>query len=138
MILRRTAIALVALFSVAGSVACSGPKSADNKASTPTSSLIRPAGVDDATQVIRLKGGDSLKFDPAVIRVKPGRVRIVFVATGKQPQNFTALGLNANSGNVPAGTSATLELLVPKPGKYPFYNAYYQEQGMKGKIVATR
>jgi plastocyanin len=134
---RRIASTLAALLAVTGTAACSGPGSAPGPASTRASALVKPAATDDFTQVIQLKARDSFSFEPDVIRVRPGRVRLVLAATGKKPQNFTSFRLGADSGNVPAGTSTVIELFIPKPGKYPFYNAYYRKQGMKGKIVAT-
>jgi plastocyanin len=135
---RQTAAILLILLSVGASAACSGSNSPSAKESASLLASARPADTQPGTQVVQLKGSDSLKFTPAVIHVKPGLVRIVFTAAGKQSLNFTSLRLNANSGNVPAGRTVTVELMIPKAGKYPFYDAYHKEQGMTGKIIASR
>jgi plastocyanin len=70
------------------------------------------------------------------VTVKPGRVHLTFTVTGKLPQTFTSRALQVDSGNVPAGHSITLDLIVPHPGKYRFYSTYHKTQGMIGIIVA--
>jgi plastocyanin len=52
------------------------------------------------------------------------------------PQTFTSTALNADSGVVMGGQNATLQVIVPKPGKYRFYSTYHKQQGMKGILVA--
>jgi plastocyanin len=89
-------------------------------------------------QVIHVQGNDALQFAPSSVAVKPGRVRLVFTVVGKTPQTFTSKALKVDSGNVLAGHSATIELVVPGPGKYAFYSAYHKAQGMTGTIIAKR
>ena len=137
-ILRRTVVSLVGLVALAGCTAGSGSNAAPGNRSDIRPAVSGSADPDTATQVVELRADDSLRFSPALLRVEPGRVRLVFINSGRLPQNFTSLRLNANSGNVPAGQRTTLDLMVPAPGKYPFYNAYHKTQGMTGKIVAAR
>ena len=85
-----------------------------------------------------MQGTDALRFTPSSVTVKPGRVRLIFTVTGKTPQTFTSRALQVDTGNVPAGHSVTLELMVPHPGKYRFYSTYHKMQGMTGTIVAVR
>ena len=103
-----------------------------------SSGAIRPAATAAGPQEIRVQGGDSLRFSPAVVSVKPGKIRITFTAGGRLPQNFTAPGLNIDSGNVPPGQSVAIDAVIPRPGKFAFYSAYHKKAGMIGKIVATR
>jgi plastocyanin len=89
-------------------------------------------------QVVRISGDDSLRFSPASLTVKPGPLRLVFTATGKMPQTLSSPTLLMDSGNVPAGHTVTIDVLIPRPGKYRFYSAYHKKQGMTGKIIARR
>jgi plastocyanin len=77
-----------------------------------------------------------LRFTPSSVTVKPGRVRLIFTVAGKTPQTFTSRALQVDSGNVPAGHSVTLELMIPHTGKYRFYSTYHKMQGMIGTIIA--
>lgn len=137
-ILRRTAVSLAGLLAIGASTACSGSNPAADNHSGLRPAVSGSADPDTATQVVELRADDSLRFSPALIHVQPGRVRLVFINSGRLPQNFTSPRLNTNSGNVPAGQRTTLDLMVPAPGKYSFYNAYHKTQGMTGKIVAAR
>ena len=87
-------------------------------------------------QVVHLEANDALEFVPSSTTVKPGRVQVVLAVTGNLPQTFTSTALHADSGAVMGGQSTTLEIVVPKPGKYRFYSTYHKKQGMKGMIVA--
>jgi plastocyanin len=88
-------------------------------------------------QVRQVQATDGLRFTPSSLTVKPGRVRLTFTVTGKLPQTFTSRALQVDSGNVPAGHTITLDLIVPRPGKYHFYSTYHKTQGMTGTIVAV-
>jgi plastocyanin len=87
-------------------------------------------------QVLRVQGDDALRFKPSSLVVRPGRIRVIFTVAGNLPQTFTSTALRIDSGNVPAGHTATLDGMVPAPGKYSFYSAYHQKQGMTGTIIA--
>jgi plastocyanin len=79
---------------------------------------------------------DGLRFTPSSLTVKPGTVRLTFTVAGKLPQTFTSRALQVDSGNVPAGHTIILELIVPHSGKYRFYSIYHKAQGMTGTIIA--
>lgn len=128
-------VALLAIVLTAGCTSSTGsPGSEPSKGGSTTPNTSAAAGV----QVVHVQGNDALQFAPSSVAVKPGRVRLVFTVVGKTPQTFTSKALKADSGNVPAGKSVTLELIVPGPGKYSFYSAYHKAQGMTGTIVAKR
>jgi plastocyanin len=87
-------------------------------------------------QVVKVQGNHALHFTPSSVAVNTGRVRLLFTVVGKRPQTFTSTALRVDSGNVPAGASVTLDLIVPRPGKYAFFSAYYKTEGMTGTILA--
>ena len=78
-----------------------------------------------------------MRFTPASINVKPGRVRLVFTVTGKVPHTFTSPTLHADSGNVPPGQEKSMDMIVPQPGTYPFWCVYHKNEGMTGSIIVT-
>jgi plastocyanin len=80
-------------------------------------------------QVRHVQGTDTLRFSPSRITIKPGTVRLTFTVTGKLPQTFTSRALRVDS--------VTLNLMVPRPGKYAFYSTYHKQQGMRGIIIAA-
>lgn len=117
--------------------ACSPSGSTQSGPASPGTRSTAPA-VAPGVQVRHVQGTDALRFTPSSVTVKPGRVRLIFTVTGKTPQTFTSRALQVDTGNVPAGHSVTLELMVPHPGKYRFYSTYHKMQGMTGTIVAVR
>jgi plastocyanin len=127
---RRFAAPVIALTIAVSVIGCSS----DSSGKKPTSNH-----ADDSAglpaQVVKLQGNDSLRFIPATLVVKPGRVQLVFTVTGKQSQTFSSRALNVDSGNVPPGHTVTLDVMAPGPGKYAFYSAYHKKQGMIGKII---
>jgi plastocyanin len=108
-----------------------GPSKAGGPGLNTPASLAAPG-----VQVMHVQADDALRFTPATVVVKPGRVRLVFDVKGKMPQTFTSRVLNADSGMVAGGHSATFELIIPHIGRYSFYSAYHKKQGMIGRIVA--
>jgi plastocyanin len=101
-----------------------------------TGSSAAGASIAPGVQVRQLQATDALRFSPPAVTVKSGRVRLTFTVTGKLPETFTSRALQVDTGNVPAGHSITIELIVPHPGRYIFYSAYHKAQGMTGTIVA--
>ena len=86
--------------------------------------------------MVHISGGDTLTFSPTTLRVRPGLLRVMFTATGKLPQTLSSPALRMDSGNVPAGHTVTIDVLVPRAGKYLFYSAYHKLQGMTGHLIA--
>jgi len=117
---------LLAAVSVVG-----GCDSEPKKPAAPVTSAPAPD-----TQIVKVSIGDDMRFDPASISVRPGKVRVILTTGGQVAHTFTAPGLGVNSGNIPGGKSVTLDFNVPKVGEYPFYCAYHRSQGMTGTISA--
>jgi plastocyanin len=124
-----------ALIMVLAGSCTSSPGSA-GKSSTLAGPAARTDSVAEDVQVIKIQGTDALRFSPSSLVLKPGRVRVVFTVAGKKPQTFTSRVLGADSGIVSAGETVTVDLEIPKPGKYPFYSAFHEKQGMKGVLLA--
>ena len=140
---QRFAICLTASTIALSLLGCSSNDAGQNsKTSRPNQSpaALRSAQEDQevragTVQVVKIQANDSLRFTPATLVVRPGRVRLIFTVTGRQPQTFSSRALNADSGNVLAGHTATIDLVAPAPGKYAFYSAYHRKQGMVGKML---
>ena len=113
----------------------SGCTSEGKSSARPTHSEPSAAAPADV-QTVRVEGNDALHFNPQTVAVRPGRVRIIFTVKGGLPQTFTAPKLNTDSGNVKPGASATLDIVIPRSGRYAFYSSYHRRQGMTGTIVA--
>lgn len=127
----------IALLVVVLTADCSSLTDSQTRADNPKTTLTTSTTpMVPGAQVVKVQGNDALRFTPSRVAVKPGPVRLVFTVVGKNPQTFTSPALKVDSGNVPAGTSVTLDVIVPRPGKYAFYSAYHKRQGMTGTIVA--
>jgi plastocyanin len=97
-----------------------------------------PGTADPGVQTVRIAASDSLTFAPSTVAIKTGHVQVVMTVTGKLPQSFTSPVLGVDSGAVFPGHSVTVDIQVPRAGKYAFYSAYHQKQGMKGVLVAGK
>jgi plastocyanin len=124
-------LAVAGVLSVA---ACSGT-------SSPTESPLVSAHTGPSTtsgangQTLRVEATDDLRFNPATLTAKSGLIHIVITVSGKLPQTLTSRALGFDSGPVMPGHPVTLEIAAPHPGKYTFYSAYHQKQGMTGTLI---
>ncbi len=87
--------------------------------------------------VIVAKGGNTPRFDPAVIKVPVGKeVTFTFKNDDKVAHNFTVsyLGIEVNVG---PGQSVPVKLKAPDKGTLNFYDKNFQGEGMAGKIEVS-
>jgi plastocyanin len=91
-------------------------------------------------QQVSITGTNSLRFDPAVVHVHTGTVRITLMDMGAYPHNIVIPSLKVTSATVtgdPGGTMVTFTVRFPRPGSYPFYCQYHQSAGMTGTFVVS-
>jgi plastocyanin len=94
-----------------------------------------PAGNAAAFQVT----GSGFRFDPSELRVaREQQVVIEFVNAGKMPHTLTVPAVEANTGSVGAGESATLTFTAPnEAGSYEILCSFggHPEAGMVGTLL---
>jgi len=95
------------------------------------------ATVVNSVQQITVKAGDTYRFTPSTITVRPGRVRVVLVNDGQgAPHDWTLLGVpGAAVPLTPAGRATSWLFTAPAPGRYTFICTIHQRQGQTGKLV---
>jgi plastocyanin len=126
------AAALVAL--VAGAVAaCTTEPSVNRRPHTGSAS----ASAVNGLQQVTVRAGDTDRFDPSTITVRPGPVHIVLVNDGSgKPHDWTLLALpNARTTLIGAGASTSVTFTAPAPGRYTFVCTVHQKQGQTGTLI---
>jgi plastocyanin len=89
-------------------------------------------------QTLTLKMDDLLRFDPSQIQVRPGKLTVRLVNTGKDPHQFEVPSLNVSTGNIPGGTTTSVVVQIPKgSGSYAFDCAYHTSEHMVGTLTVT-
>src|SRR5207253_9686522 len=98
------------------------------------------ASIVGGVQLVTVRAGVDLRFNPSTIVVHPGRVRIVLVNTAKPgagpPHDVQFAGLpGAAVPLVAAGQSASVTFDTPEPGTYAFVCSIHARQGQTGKLI---
>jgi plastocyanin len=100
----------------------------------------------DGVQHIDIDAGDNLRFTPAAVRARPGVLELVFHNVGTVPHDMeievgAASGApgsvdngDPGTGNLNGGQSATVRIMLSKPGRYAFVCTYHVSSGMQGTI----
>ena len=89
-------------------------------------------------QTLTLKMDDLLRFDPSQVQVRPGKLTVTLVNTGKDPHQFEVPSLNVSTGNIPGGTTTTVTMQIPKGvASYGFDCAYHTSEHMVGTLTVT-
>jgi plastocyanin len=118
-----------------------GPGGAGAAAPTVSSgqSAVAATPGTDGVQRITITMGDDLRLHPSVVLAHPGTIEFTFHNTGAIPHDieFSAgvSGPTGGTGNLNAGTSATVRVSVSAPGDYPFPCVYHQSSGMVGTLM---
>jgi len=100
------------------------------------------ASIVGGVQLVTVRAGVDLRFNPSTIVVHPGRVRIVLVNTAEPgagpPHDVTFSGLP--SGDVPltsAGRESAVTFTAPAAGTYHFVCSIHARQGQTGMLIVT-
>src|ERR1700712_134830 len=89
-------------------------------------------------QTVTLKMDDLLRFNPSTIQVRPGKLTVTLVNTGKDPHQFEVPSLNVSTGNIPGGTTTSVSFQIPTGvGSYAFDCAYHTSEHMVGTMTVT-
>jgi plastocyanin len=96
------------------------------------------AAASGGVQKVTLHSTDQLTFQPEVITMHPGKLRLTLVDDGSYPHNISIPSLHFTSTTVsgdPGQTSTTATLTLSKPGTYKFVCTFHASAGMRGEIV---
>lgn len=125
--------ALVALLLALGLAACSGSASDNDPSAADTAAI--------ADGAIQVSMKDTMKFEPATLRVQVGEdVVVLLTNSGAIPHNFTieAVGVDVTLG---AKKSETIEFTAPAdPGEYTITctEPGHENAGMTGTLAVER
>lgn len=93
------------------------------------------AVLQDGVQVAELKGTDTLVFDPATVKAKPGKVKLILTVTGAIPHNLEVDGIRgAAIDNVPGHERADVTFTATA-GDYRLICTYHP--GMRGRLLVS-
>lgn len=128
----RTMAAAVLLSVV--TAGCTNREASPNRRGHPGSST---ASVVNGVQQVTLTVNDTFRFDPSVVTVHQGTVKITLVHKGSgAPHDFSLNGFPADhSGLVNAGGTTSTTFTTPSPGTYTFECTLHVTQGMTGTLV---
>jgi len=134
-VLYRIPLLTVALVAAGGVLAgCHGGSSPSGSHTTAAAAAASSGGV----QKITLHATDQLRFEPDVITMHPGKLRLTLVDDGSYPHNISIPSLHITSTTVsgdPGQTSTATTLTLSKPGTYEFVCTFHASAGMRGEIV---
>jgi plastocyanin len=112
---------------------CSNQQSSVNRRPHPGSAT---ASSVDGAQQIDVTTGDTYRFDPSRITVRPGKVTVVLHNTGAgAPHNLTFLDFAAATPLATSGKTTSVTFTAPAPGQYQFVCTIHRAQGQTGTLV---
>jgi plastocyanin len=127
-------VVLAALVAVIGLLAgCTETPSINARPQTGAATASLVNGVQQVTIVV----SDTYRFDPDVITVHPGKVKIILMHTGTgAPHDLSVLGFPADFVPLvqPGGTSSAT-FIAPAPGSYKFVCTIHVTQGQTGTLI---
>ncbi|MDX6243566.1 MAG: hypothetical protein QOE76_1289 [Frankiales bacterium] len=90
----------------------------------------------DGSQTITLQMTDLLRFEPAEVIVRPGKLTVTLANAGKDPHQFEVPDLNVSTGNIPGNATRTVTFTIPKgAASYAFDCAYHTSEHMVGTLT---
>lgn len=134
MTVRRLSAAACVLVSAAALLTgCSNQQGSVNRRPHPGSAT---ASSVDGAQQVDVTTGDTYRFDPSRITVRPGKVTIVLHNTGTgAPHNLTFLDVAAATPLASSGKTTSVTFTAPAPGQYQFVCTIHRAQGQTGTLV---
>lgn len=128
----RTLAALLLLAVVI--TGCTNRQASPNRRAHPGSGT---ASTVDGVQQITLTVNDNFRFDPSVVTVHQGTVKVTLVHKGSgAPHDFSVNQFPADhTGLVSAGGTTSTTFTTPAPGRYTFECTLHVAQGMTGTLI---
>jgi plastocyanin len=135
LVLRSVRVAVPVLSAVLLVAGCSGgPESEAGPANRPQPTTIgTPAPGADGVQSITVTGDDSMRFNPSIIKAKPGKLRITLHTIGGTPHDLEVRPAKINTGLVAKGQQKSIEVTLAS-GRYDFVCTFHVTQNMVGVI----
>jgi len=99
-----------------------------------------PAARGAVVQHVTIAGTNLLRFDPSIVHVRVGVVRITLEDAGAYPHNIEIPELNVTSPTVtgdPGGTVVRFTVDFPEKGRYRFDCVYHASAGMVGTFIVS-
>jgi plastocyanin len=113
--------------------ACSNQQGPVNRRPHPGSTT---ASAVDGVQQVDVDTGDTYRFDPSQITVRPGRVHVLLHNLGKgAPHNLTFVNFTAATPLATSGKTTSVTFTAPPPGRYQFVCTIHRQQGQTGTLV---
>ena len=111
--------------------ACNSPAK-DIAGPAPTTTGTAAPGTD-GVQTITVTGNDQMRFSPAVIKAKPGKLRITLRTTGSTPHDLEVEPSKINTGLVGKGQEKSIDVTLAA-GRYDFICTFHVTSNMVGVI----
>ncbi|GAA3386912.1 hypothetical protein GCM10020369_27400 [Cryptosporangium minutisporangium] len=121
-----------ALLSVLAVGACSGGGPAGDPSESPTTMASATVGAN-GMQEITVTGDDQLRYEPSVIKAKPGKLRITLRTTGGTPHDLEVRPVKINTGLVSKDQERSIEVTLSR-GRYDFVCTFHLTSNMVGVI----
>ncbi|GAA0263858.1 hypothetical protein GCM10009539_57510 [Cryptosporangium japonicum] len=115
---------------VVGSCSNGGPGGEAQE--SPTTMASATAGAD-GIQTITVTGDDQLRYEPSVIRAKPGKLRITLRTIGGTPHDLEVRPAKINTGLVSKDQERSIEVTLSR-GRYDFVCTFHLTSNMVGVI----
>lgn len=114
---------------VVGACSDGGPGGTNESPTTMASAAAGPDGV----QAITVTGDDQLRYEPSVIKAKPGKLRITLRTIGGTPHDLEVRPAKINTGLVSRNQERTIEVTLSR-GRYDFVCTFHLTSNMVGVI----
>jgi plastocyanin len=128
---RRALLVLSVLSAVLLASGCSSD-ARDIAAPAPSTTGTAVAG-GDGVQTITVTGDDQMRFQPSVIKAKPGKLRITLRTIGGTPHDLQVQPSKINTGLVAKGQERSLDVTLAS-GRYDFICTFHVTSNMVGVI----
>jgi len=87
----------------------------------------------DGVQAITVTGDDQLRYEPSVIKAKPGTLRITLRTIGGTPHDLEVRPAKINTGLVSRDQERSIEVTLSR-GRYDFVCTFHLTSNMVGVI----
>lgn len=130
---RASAVAACGLCVVLTACNNSEPKRAHQPQSSapPATAVAGPDGV----QRVTIDVSDALRFVPAEIVMKPGKLVVSVQNKGAVPHTFDVKSLSESSGAIDGHALKSITLTANQPGRYQIICAFHVAEGMVATLV---
>ncbi|MFG1920445.1 cupredoxin domain-containing protein [Cryptosporangium sp. NPDC048952] len=115
---------------VVGACSNGGPGGDANE--VPTTMATATAGAD-GVQTVTVTGDDQLRYEPSVIKAKPGKLRITLRTIGGTPHDLEVRPAKINTGLVSKDQERSVEVTLSR-GRYDFVCTFHLTSNMVGVI----